>query len=801
MAQAKSMLDQYKQVKSQHEDAILLCRVGDFYEAYFEDAQIVSDILQIALTTKKPPTPMAGIPHYALDDHLHKLVKAGHKVAILDQVEDPKVAKAKKRLVKRKVVRIITPGTVIDPKMLEHKKNNYLISICHDKEGYGVAVADLSTGEFLVTELTDTSHLWAEIHRFSPKECLFSQAFEDEKMFDRLKTELNATLNYLPDWRFDLDSARGELLEHFQTVSLDGFGCEHMHTAIRAAGALIYYLNETQKRAMGHIASLNAYTHSDFMVLDADTQRNLELTTSIRNKSTKGTLLEVIDQTVTAMGGRKLRQCLLQPLLDKKRIDNRLNAVDELKTQISRQEELRETLKQMFDIERLISRINLGSVNGRDLHSLKDSLRIIPNIKAQLQVSSSPLLVSLNKSLNPLPELTELIERSIQSEFGKGVIRDGYNKELDELRHIMGERKGWIATMETEERKRTGIQSLKIGFNRVLGYYIEVTNSNLNMIPEHYTRKRTLKNSERFIMPELKEQEAKVLKAEDQIQVLEHELFCQVRDKVSEYTQTVQKIADTLAIIDVVTNFAYIASKYNYAKPTIVDTGEIIIHNGRHPVVERLPADEGFVANDTLLNCDDEQLHIITGPNMSGKSTYLRQTALIVLMAQIGCFVPASEAKIGLVDRMFTGVGASDNLVMGQSTFLVEMNETANILNNATKNSLIILDEVGHSTSTFDGANIAWAVCEHLLDTIGAKTLFATHFHELVRLGDEYKGAKNYNVAVDEVGKEVTFLRKVVPGGTNQSYGIHIARLAGLPQRIIARAEKHLDYLNRKTQK
>ncbi|RKU17193.1 DNA mismatch repair protein MutS [Candidatus Poribacteria bacterium] len=803
-----SMIDLYKEVKKQHEDAILLCRVGDFYEAFFEDAELISRLLEIALTArshknqKTPPPPMAGIPHHALDSYLYKLVAAGHKVAILDQTEDAKIARDENRLVKRDVVRIVTPGTVTDPKALEHKTNNYLISIYHQKDTYGIAVADLSTGEFQVTEFTDLSRLWAEIHRFSPKECLFSESFEDEKMFEQLKVELKAVVNLLPDWRFDFDTARTELLQHFRTISLDGFGCEHLSTAICAAGALIYYLHETQKQEVEHILSLHTYTLEDFMVLDADTQRNLELIASIRDGSTKGTLLEVLDQTVTSMGGRKLRQCLLQPLLDVGTIKERLDAVDELKTQINLQEELREVLEQMSDIERLITRISLGSVNGRDLHSLKDSLRLIPAVKAQLQNCQAPLLTSLNAELNPMTTLAELIEHGIHLNPPAtiregGVISDGYNTELDELRQIVGQGREWMAALQEEERKRSGITSLKIGFNQVFGYYIEVTKPNLNMVPEHYIRKQTLRNSERFITPELKEQEAKVLNAEDRIQTLEYELFCEIRDEVAKSTEEIQKISVVIAMVDVIANFAYCASRYNYVKPTVESSEEIIIRDGRHPVVEQIFTQEGFVPNDTMLNCDDEQLHIITGPNMSGKSTYLRQTALIVLMSQIGCFVPASAAKIGLVDRIFTRVGASDNLVMGQSTFLVEMNETANILNNATRKSLVILDEVGRGTSTFDGLSIAWAVSEYLLDEkkMGAKTLFATHYHELVELASKYKSSKNYNVAVHEDGEKVTFLRKVVPGGADQSYGIHVARLAGLPHTVIMRAQQILEVL------
>lgn len=801
-------MELYKQVKKQHEDAILLCRVGDFYEAFYEDAELISKLLEIALTSrnqknqKTPPPPMAGIPHHALDSYLYKLVNAGHKVAILDQTEDAKLAKEENRLVKRDVVRIVTPGTVTDPKVLEHKSNNYLLSIYHQKEKFGIAVADLSTGEFKVTELEDASRLWAEIHRFSPKECLFSEAFEDPEMFEQIKLELKASVNFLPEWRFDYDTARSELLNHFETITLEGYGCENLPVAISAAGALIYYLHETQKQEVEHILSVQTYTLDDFMVLDADTQRNLELTTSIRDGSTKGTLLEVLDQTVTSMGARKLRQCLLQPLLDEKNINERLTAVDELKTQINLQEEIREALEQMSDIERLITRISLGSVNGRDMVSLKDSLELIPAVKQHLENCQSSMLMSLNEELHPMLELVEMIHLGIHPDPPAtikegGVINDGYNAELDELREIAGQGRAWMATLQDEERKRSGITSLKIGFNQVFGYYIEVTKPNLNMVPEHYIRKQTLTNSERFITPELKEQEAKVLNAEDRIQTLEYDLFCDIRDEVAKSTEHIQKIAAALSMIDVIANFAYCASRYNYVKPTVAESDEIIIRDGRHPVVEQIFTQEGFVPNDTLLNCSEEQLHIITGPNMSGKSTYLRQTALIVLLAQIGCFVPASAAKVGLVDKIFTRVGASDNLVMGQSTFLVEMNETANILNNATPKSLVILDEVGRGTSTFDGLSIAWAVSEHLLDEkrMGAKTLFATHYHELVELASKYKRAKNYNVAVHEDGEKVTFLRKVVSGGADQSYGIHVARLAGLPRSVIVRAQQILEVL------
>ena len=803
-----SLIDIYKQAKKQHEDAILLCRVGDFYEAFYEDAELIARLLEITLTARShknqrsPSPPMAGIPHHALDSYLYKLVKAGHKVAILEQTEDPRQARDENRLVRRDVVRIVTPGTVTDPKVLEHKVNNYLTSLYLHKGTYGFAAADLSTGEFHITQVSNLSKLWAEIHRFAPKEFLFSETFSDEEMLERLKTEVKATLNFLPEWRFEFDSARTELLQHFRTISLDGFGCEHLQAAICAAGALIFYLHETQKQEVEHILSLQPYTLSDFMVLDADTQRNLELTSSIRDGTSKGTLLEVLDQTVTSMGGRKIRQTLLQPLLSTTEIAERLDAVEELKTQINLQEELRDALGQMYDMERLISRISLGSVNGRDLHALKDSLRLIPAVKTQLAHCESPLLVAQNDALNPMTELVELIERGIHPKppvtiREGGIIRDGYSQQLDELRQIVGQGKEWMDALQATERKSSGIASLKIGYNQVFGYYIDVTKPNLHMVPDYYIRKQTLRNSERFITPELKEKEAMVLNAEDRIQTLEYELFCQIREEVAKWTKEIQSISGVIAMVDIIANFAYVASRYNYAKPTVEDSDEVIIRDGRHPVVEQLFTQEGFVPNDTSLNCGDEQLHIITGPNMSGKSTYLRQTALIVLLAQVGSFVPASAAKIGLVDRIFTRVGASDNLVMGQSTFLVEMNETANILNNASRQSLVILDEVGRGTSTFDGLSIAWAVSEYLLDDkrMGAKTLFATHYHELVELASKYKRAKNYNVAVHEDGEKVTFLRKVVPGGADQSYGIHVARLAGLPPAVITRARQILEVL------
>lgn len=798
------LMQQYKELKSQYPDAIMFCRVGDFYETYYEDAEIASRTLDITLTARDKtsewgPVPMAGVPYHAIDSYLYKMVKAGYAIAICEQMEDPKEAKG---LLKREVIRVITPGTVTDPKALERKANNYLVAISHKQKQYGLAHVDLSTGEFSVTELEAETKLLAELTRIFPAECLLPEGFDEPELMEMVEANIKPVINRLPDWRFDVDTARSELVTHFHTLSLDGFGCEHLPAAISAAGALIYYLNETQKQEVQHISSINTYSVSDFMILDADTQRNLELTRSLRDGSEKGTLLEVLDETLTPMGGRKLRQYMLQPLLTVSHIHSRLNAVEELYNKVLLQEELREQLNKIYDMERLITRANLGSANARDLLALKDSLRLIPPIKEKLEECESTLLDILNEQLEPLAELADIIDNAIQPDppvtIREGrLIKDGCDEELDKLRKITTEGKNWITGLQKQERERTGISSLKIGYNQVFGYYIEVTKANFELVPENYIRKQTLTNAERFITPELKDQEAIILNAQEGIHDVEYKLFCQIRDKIVAETERVQKSASIIAVLDVLTALAYVAAKYNYTKPVVEEGDEIIIKDGRHPVVERLFTQEGFVPNDCSLNCEEHQLHVITGPNMSGKSTYLRQVALITLMAQMGSFVPASAAKIGVADRIFTRVGASDNLVMGQSTFLVEMNETANILNNATNKSLIILDEIGRGTSTFDGLSIAWAVAEYILDEkkIGAKTLFATHYHELIELEKKYKRVKNYNVAVHEDGERIVFLRKVVEGGTDDSYGIQVARLAGLPQQVIARASQILTVL------
>ncbi|MBD3181600.1 DNA mismatch repair protein MutS [Candidatus Poribacteria bacterium] len=798
---------QYQGIKRNYPDSILFFRMGDFYETFYEDAKIASRVLGIALTARDKnrgePIPLAGVPYKAADTYLTKFIKAGYKVAICEQVEDPKKAKG---LVKREVIRLITPGTVIEPNILDKKTNNYLASVSQIDNLYGFAHVDLSTGEFSVTELDTENKLLAEMERIHPAECLISEKFRQEnRLMDAVSASINPAVNYLPAWSFSPETARSELLEHFHIISLDGFGCENMPGAISAAGALIYYLNDTQKQEVKHIQTLSTYSIEQYMILDADTQRNLELLRSLRDASTKGTLLEVLDESLTPMGGRKLRQCLLRPLIDVDQIKARLDAVAEFHSKIIFQDDFREILKDMHDLERLIARISLGTANARDMLALKTSLRLLPLLKEKLDTCEATLLCILNEELEDISDVADLIEVSIHEDppttLTEGhIIKDGYNEELDELRKLSSTGKDWIANLQETERKRTGINSLRIGYNDTFGYYIEVTKANLESVPENYVRKQTLVNSERFITPELKEHESKILNAQERMEEIEYDLFCEIRNKVSESTQRIQKAASIVAMLDVLSALANVASKHNYIKPNVNESDEIIIKGGRHPVVEQFTTGEGFVPNDVNLDCDEQQMIIITGPNMSGKSTYLRQVALIVLMAQMGSFVPASEASIGIVDRIFTRVGASDNLVMGRSTFLVEMNETANILNNASRRSLLILDEIGRGTSTYDGLSIAWAVAEHILDKtkIGARTLFATHYHELVELGEKHEGARNYNVAVREKEDQIVFLRKIVEGGTDESYGVHVAQLAGLPVEVVERANEILKRLEEK---
>lgn len=793
------MIEQYLRIKAENPDAILFFRMGDFYETFLDDAPIVAKTLGIALTARDKDAngeriPLAGFPYHALDAYLSKMIQAGYKVAICEQIEDPKLAKG---LVKRAVVRIVTPGTLSDPKVLEVKVNHFIVALLKGRgERFGLACADLSTGEFVVTELESAEETLAELNRLEPRELLVPESIREEEFLAAVETAVNR----LPDWHFDHATARSVLLEHFQTLSLEGFGCEHLPLAVGAAGALMSYLKETQKESVAHITAMATYSTASFMTLDVETIRNLEIFRSIRDGSPRGTLLEVLDATLTPMGGRKLRQALLRPLLNVDEIQTRLDAVEELINDRILIADLRELLDGVLDIERLIGRVGLGTANARDLLALRSSLSVLPRLRELLGKCSTTLLTALRDALDPCEDLVALIENAIHPDpptsLREGnLIRTGFNAELDDLRDIIAHGKERIAQLQESERRRTGIPSLKVGYNQVFGYYIEVTKSHLSHIPSEYIRRQTLANAERFITPELKEFEEKILNAETRILDLEYSLFVEIRDRVRAEAARIQRAASAMAHLDFLAALAYVALRNRYTKPH-VDKGPIIfIRAGRHPVVEQLATHEGFVPNDTYLNAESDQLHIITGPNMSGKSTYLRQVALITLMAQMGSFVPATEAHIGVVDRIFTRVGASDSLATGQSTFLVEMNETANILHNATRRSLIILDEIGRGTSTFDGLSIAWAVAEYLLKQIGAKTLFATHYHELTELADHYPKARNYNVAVHEDEETITFLRKVVEGGSDQSYGIHVARLAGLPEAVISRAWSILQIL------
>lgn len=798
------MMQQYTAIKRKYMDCLLFFRMGDFYEMFGKDAEIASRELEIALTSRNKgggkKIPMAGVPCHSADTYIAQLVKKGYRVAICEQLEDPSEAKG---LVRRDVVRVITPGTVLDNMTLEDDKNNYLGAAVLYQERVGFAYVDISTGEFAVTELEwEEGKVIDELSRVQPAEVILSSELKNNpRIYTFLVDQLGVVVNSLKE-NFHFKQAYQLLIDHFRTNSLHGFGCEKQKAGIMAAGAIMEFLNETQKRNLTHINYLKTYSTQEYMVLDAATRRNLELTATIRDGKRRGSLLGVLDRTVTAMGGRKLKQWIHQPLLDLKMIEERLDAVDEFINHLYELENLREILKNVYDIERLLGKIVYGSANARDLAALKSSLIHLPQIKELLKNFTSSRLKSLESQLDLLSDITELIETAIVDDpptglKDGGLIKKGFNEELDQLREAAANGKDWIALLEHKERERTGIKSLKVGFNKVFGYYLEVTKANLDMVPDDYIRKQTLANSERFITPELKEKESQILGAEEKSVALEYELFVEVRNQVAKEVKRIQQSADVLAELDVLASLAKVAIENNYCRPTVDLEDEILIIKGRHPVVEEM-LDEPFVPNDTYLNGDTARFSIITGPNMSGKSTYMRQVALIVLMAQIGSFVPAEKAKIGLVDRIFTRVGASDDLTTGQSTFMVEMNEVANIIHHATRKSLIILDEVGRGTSTYDGLSIAWAVIEyiHNRERIGARTLFATHYHELTVLEDYLEGVRNYNVAVEENDEEgVVFRHEIVPGAADQSYGIEVARLAGLPQEILKRAKEILNHL------
>lgn len=793
------MMQQYMETKKQYQDCILFYRLGDFYEMFFEDAITVSRELEIVLTGKncglQERAPMCGVPYHAVEGYLNRLVAKGYKVAICEQVEDPKQAKG---IVKREVVRIVTPGTNLNVQALDETKNNYIMCIVYIADRYGLSVADVSTGDYFVTELDSGKKLLDEIAKFAPSEIICNEPFYMSGMdLDDLKNRLGIAIYSLDAWYFDDAMCEKVLKEHFKVSTLEGLGLGDYNCGVIAAGALMQYLYETQKTSLDHLTHITGYATGKYMLLDSSTRRNLELCETLREKQKRGSLLWVLDKTKTAMGARTLRSYVEQPLIDQEEIIRRLDAVAELKDHAIAREEIREYLSPVYDLERLVSRITYKSANPRDLTAFKSSLQMLPHIKYILEEMQTNLLKELHEELDPLQDLYTLIEDSIVEEpplamKEGGIIRDGYNEEVDRLRSAKTEGKTWLAELEAEEREKTGIKNLKIKYNKVFGYYLEVTNSYKELVPDYYTRKQTLANAERYIIPRLKELEDTILGAEDKLYALEYELYCQVRDTVGAEVLRIQKTAKSIAKLDVFASLAIVAEQSNYVRPNINEKGVIQIKNGRHPVVEKMIPNDMFIANDTLLDDKKNRVSIITGPNMAGKSTYMRQTALIVLLAQIGSFVPAESANIGIVDRIFTRVGASDDLASGQSTFMVEMTEVANILRNATDRSLLILDEIGRGTSTFDGLSIAWAVVEHISNKklLGAKTLFATHYHELTELEGKIDSVNNYCIAVKEKGDDIVFLRKIVKGGADKSYGIQVAKLAGVPESVINRAKE-----------
>jgi DNA mismatch repair protein MutS len=799
------LMKQYQLVKGKHPDTILLFRMGDFYETFEEDAKVAAKVLGITLTKRGNGTagevPLAGFPHHALDVYLPRLIRAGHRVAICEQLEDPKLAKG---LVKRDVIEVVTPGVAFSDKVLDQKQNNYLAAVAlpspltQGDEMIGFAFIDVSTAEFGVTEFP-LRNLPDQIHVLQPSELLV-QKRDLETIDSILREKFHGLYSKIDDWVFNGDYCYEMLVNHFKTQSLKGFGIEHLKSGMVAAGVVMHYLQETQKANLPHIKKVTPFDTSDYMVLDASTKRNLEITASLSGQS-DGTLFSVLDRTQTAMGGRLLKAWVNRPLKKLEPIRARLEAVREFFGNDATRSNIREVLEQVGDLERLVARIATGRANPRELKQLERSLSYIPAMKSQVKTLCSATLKSMHDRLNPLDELVKLLQVAIEDEpplslADGGVIRKGYNAELDELRGLAFSGKEWIAKLQAGERQRTGISSLKVGYNNVFGYYIEITNTHKDKIPADYIRKQTLTNAERYVTPELKEYEEKVLHAEEKILALESRLFNEVRLSIAEYSAGILENAQILATIDCFVSLADVAVQNNYVCPEIDESLRLEIKEGRHPVIERLlPPGERYTANNSLMDTETDQILIVTGPNMSGKSSYLRQVGLIVLLAQVGSFVPASEARIGLIDRIYTRVGASDNIASGESTFLVEMHEAATIVNTATNRSLILLDEVGRGTSTFDGISIAWALTEYLHSRIGAKTLFATHYHELNELADIFPRIKNYKVDVREYGDKVIFLHKVLPGFADHSYGIQVAQMAGLPEEVTERAKKILKNL------
>ena len=795
------MMKIYVETKQQYKDCILFYRLGDFYEMFFDDALLVSKELEITLTGKEcgleERAPMCGVPHHAVEMYLNKLVSKGYKVAIGEQVEDPKQAKG---LVKREVVRIVTPGTNMNVTALDESKNNYLMCIVYIGNGFGVATADISTGDFYMTEVDSLRTLLDEINKFTPSEIICNEPlFVSGIDVEDIKERMGISVFPQEPYYFDDDMCRRILKEHFKVASMEALGVGDYPVGIVAAGALMQYFYETQKTSLTQLTKIIPYTTGKYMIIDTFTRRNLELVETLREKQKRGSLLWILDKTKTAMGARLLRNYIEQPLLEKEQIEKRQKAIKELNSSLIDRDELREYLNPIYDLERLIGRIAYKSAGPRDLIAFKNSLMMLPHIKNILGQFNGDLLGEINEEMDGLSDIASVIENAIVEEppiaiREGGIIKEGFNDEVDKLREAKTKGKEWIADLESFERERTGVKSLKIKYNKVFGYCIEITNTYRDSfeIPEDYTRKQTLTNAERYITPKLKELEDMILGAEDRLATLEYNLFAELRDNIAADVVRIQNTAKAVAKIDVFTSIAYVAEKNGYVCPKINEKGVINIKNGRHPVVEKMIPNDMFVANDTYLDNSANRVSIITGPNMAGKSTYMRQTALIVLMAQIGSFVPAESANIGVCDRIFTRVGASDDLASGQSTFMVEMTEVANILRNATASSLLILDEIGRGTSTFDGLSIAWAVVEHICNTklLGAKTLFATHYHELTELEGTLPGVNNYCIAVKEQGDDIVFLRKIIKGGADKSYGIQVAKLAGVPDSVINRAKE-----------
>ena len=811
MAEFSPMMQHYLETKKQYKDCVLFYRLGDFYEMFFEDAEIVSRELELTLTGKdcgqEKRAPMSGIPYHAADSYIAKLIEKGYKVAICEQVEDPKQAKG---IVKREVIRVVTPGTVIESNLLEEKKNNYIMAIYKSGLYFGISVCDISTGEFLATQIVEHNNfarLLDEISRYSPAEIIvsdmmFNSKTEIEKIKERFETYISKESEESFDGEYELLSGMYNIIDD-KNEKIKNLSDKKL--AIYAINALLKYLEDTQKTSLDHINTIKIYNTTRYMALDINARRNLEITEKMRDKSKKGTLLWVLDKTSTSMGGRLLRRWLNDPLIDRKEINDRLDAVEELKDSIILRGDVVEALKKVYDIERLAGKISYGNANGRDMISLKNSVKQLPEIKKVLSTTGAGLLKEIYENIDTLNDIYEIIEKSIVDEppigvKDGGIIKIGYDPEIDKLKLATTEGKKWILELEAKEREQTGIKGLKVGFNKVFGYFIEVTKSNLSMVPDRYVRKQTLTNCERYITEELKNLENQILGAEERVVTLEYNAFCEIRSSIEKKIQRIQKTATLVSTLDVLVSFATVAEDMNYVKPEVDNGGVIDIKEGRHPVIEKMISNSNFVPNDTYLDEEGNRLAIITGPNMAGKSTYMRQVALITLMAQVGSFVPASYAKIGVVDKIFTRVGASDDLSMGQSTFMVEMMEVATILKEATKNSLVILDEIGRGTSTYDGLSIAWAVAEFIADKekCGAKTLFATHYHELTELENKVEGVKNYSIAVKEKGEDIIFLRKIVDGGTDESYGVHVARLAGVPQVVTKKANEILQSLERR---